>query len=141
MAVSRWLWKEWGHASGRTLEETSARVAERTSVSGPEQCFVLLLDELAVATASFVHRDLPSRPDLTPWLAGVFVQPEFRYRGLASHLVRAVEASCQAAGIPTMWLFTASAVDLYARLRWRAVAMEQHRGRKVTLMRRDLRAR
>jgi hypothetical protein len=114
--VSRWLWEEWGRANGRTLEETSVRVAARTSVSGPEQCFVLLVDEVPVATASFVHRDLPSRPDLTPWLAGVFVQPEFRCRGFASHLVRAVEVSGRAVRILTIWLFTGSAVDLYARL-------------------------
>jgi len=63
-------------------------VTARTSVSGPEQCFVLLVDEVPVATASFVHPDLPSRPNLTPWLAGVYVQPEFRCRGFASHSVR-----------------------------------------------------
>ena len=80
--VSRWLWEEWRRADGHSLEETIAKVAKRTSASGPEQCFVLLADGAPVATASLVQRDLPARPDLRPWLAEVFVEPKFRRRAL-----------------------------------------------------------
>ena len=41
----------------------------------------MLPNEVPVGTASLVTKDLPSSPDLTPWLAGVLVRPEFRGRG------------------------------------------------------------
>jgi GNAT superfamily N-acetyltransferase len=136
--VARWLWDEWRREDGYSLEETIAKVGERTSPLGPEQCFVLLVNGAPVATASLTQRDLPARPDLKPWLAEVFVKPKFRRRGIASQLVRCVEAACRSAEIPIGWLFTASAADLYSRLGWHAVGIEPYHGTNVILMRRDL---
>jgi GNAT superfamily N-acetyltransferase len=136
--VARWLWDEWRRDDGYSLEEIISKVAKRTSPSGPEQCFVLLANGEPVATASLTQRDLPARPDLKPWLAEVFVKPIFRRRGLASQVVRCVEAACRSAEIPVAWLFTASAADLYSRLGWHAVGIEPYQGTNVILMRRDL---
>jgi N-acetylglutamate synthase-like GNAT family acetyltransferase len=136
--VARWLWDEWRRDDGYSLEEAIARVAKRTSPSGPEQCFVLLVNSAAVATASLTHCDLPARPDLKPWLAEVFVKPRFRHRGFASRLVRCVETACRSAQISNIWLFTDSAADLYSRLGWRAVGIEAYHGTDVTLMHRNL---
>jgi GNAT superfamily N-acetyltransferase len=60
--------------------------------SGPEQTFVLFDQDRPVGTASLAHDDLAARRDLTPWLAGVLVEPAFRGRGYATALVRRVEA-------------------------------------------------
>lgn len=136
--VARWLWEEWRREDGYSLQETITKVAKRTSPSGPEQCFVLLLNGTPVATASLTDRDLPARLDLKPWLAEVFVKPKFRCRGFASQLVRCVEGACRSAEIPTVWLFTASAADLYSRLGWQALGIEAYHGTDVILMRRDL---
>ncbi|MGH7044787.1 MAG: GNAT family N-acetyltransferase [Stellaceae bacterium] len=123
--VSQWLWEEWGRQGGQSLDEETTRVAARTSVAGPEQCFVLLSDGRPVATASLVHHDLATRPDLTPWLAAVFVDSAFRGCGFASQLVRTAEAACRAADIMKLWLHTVSAAGLYARLEWRAVGIDR----------------
>jgi GNAT superfamily N-acetyltransferase len=136
--VSRWLWEEWGRQDGQSLEDEIVRVAARTSPLGPEQCFVLLVDGAPVATASLVRHDLATRPDLTPWLGGVFVKPDFRGRGFASQLVRAVEAACRAADIPKIWLYTAMAAGLYDSLGWQTVGLESLHQATVTLMCCDL---
>jgi GNAT superfamily N-acetyltransferase len=82
------------------------------------------------------HKDLETRPDLTPWLAGVFVQPAFRGRGYATALVRRVEAFASAASVRTLWLYTWTAEPLYARLGWQRAGLETDpkRGREVVLM-------
>jgi hypothetical protein len=49
-----------------------------------------------------VAHDLDERPDLTPWLAGVFVFPEARGRAHVVHLIQAVEAACRSAAIPVV---------------------------------------
>ncbi|WP_043337007.1 GNAT family N-acetyltransferase [Belnapia moabensis] len=105
---------------------------------GPEESFVLFEDDRPVGTASLSHDDLPSRPDLTPWLAGVFVLPEHRGRGHASALVRHVEGFARAASVAELWLYTRTAESLYARLGWQRVGLEQSNGHEVALMRRRL---
>jgi GNAT superfamily N-acetyltransferase len=136
--VARWLWDEWRREDGYSLEEMIAKVAKRRSPSGPEQCFVLLVNRAPVATASLTQHDLPARLDLKPWLAEVFVKPEFRRRGFASKLVGCVETACRSAEIPTIWLFTSSAAYLYSRLGWHAVGIEVYNGTSTILMRRNL---
>ena len=83
-------------------------------------------------------RALAERPDLTPWLAGVFVVPEARRRGYAARLIAAVEQAGRAGSIPTLWLYTSSAERIYARAGWRTVETFDRRGKPTALMRRDL---
>jgi GNAT superfamily N-acetyltransferase len=66
--------------------------------------------EKPVATASFVAADLASRPDLTPWLASVFVDLPYRGRGHAALLVRRVEDAARAAKTETLWRYTPDAL-------------------------------
>jgi GNAT superfamily N-acetyltransferase len=140
--VAGWLWHEWWHQDGYTLEQTHDAVAASVSPSGPPQSFVLLVDGKPIGTASLVAHDLDERPDLTPWLAGVFVIPEARGRGHVVHLIEAVEAACRFAAIPVVWLYTAGAEHVYARAGWHSVETIQRLGRRpVTLMRRDLTSR
>jgi GNAT superfamily N-acetyltransferase len=136
--AAEWIWREWARPKGRALERVVARMAARRAACGPEQTFVLLDRGQPAATASLVHEDLDARPDLTPWLASVFVHPDFRGRGHAPRLVRAVEASCVAAGVATLYLNSNTAVPLYARLGWREIGEAPSGAETVTLMRRDL---
>jgi GNAT superfamily N-acetyltransferase len=137
--VAGWLWYEWWHQDGCTLKQTHDAVTASISRSGPPQSFVLLVDGKPIGTASLVAHDLDERPDLTPWLAGVFVIPEARGRGHVVHLIQAVEAACRSAAIPVVWLYTTGDERVYARAGWRSVDTIQRHGRRpVTLMRRDL---
>ncbi len=136
--IAPWLWREWARAKGRSLEQVTTRLASRQADVGPEQTFVLLDGGVAAATASLVHHDLDPRPELTPWLASVFVDPPFRGRGHAVRLVRAVEATALAGGVRRLWLHSEHAAELYARIGWIADGPEVDHGHAVTLMHRDL---
>ena len=137
--VAQWLWDEWHLDAGDSIEAVRDAVAASVSPIGPPQTFVLLVDNRPVGTASLVAHDLDERPNLTPWLAGVFVIPEARGRGHVIHLIQAVEVACRSAGVGTVWLHTTSAERVYARAGWHSVeAIQRHGRRPVTLMRRDL---
>ena len=56
-----------------------------------------------------------SAPISTPWLAGVFVQPDVRGRGYAGLLIVAVEQERRAASIPMLWLYTRAAPSVCMR--------------------------
>jgi GNAT superfamily N-acetyltransferase len=134
--VAAWLVKEFGYPGGRTPEQVTARIL--APPNGPEETFVLLEHDKPVGTASLTHDDLKSRPDLTPWLAGVYIEPSARGRGHATALVRRVEAFAATAGVSTLWLYTWTAESLYARLGWQRVGPETDRGKEVVLMTRHL---
>jgi GNAT superfamily N-acetyltransferase len=134
--VAKWLVGEFGRPGGRTEEELTALILAPTR--GPEETFVLFDQGIPAGTASLAHDDLATRRDLTPWLAGVFVEPAYRGRGYATALVRRVEAFALAASVPVLWLFTWTAEPLYAGLGWKRVGLEINHGDDVVLMSRRL---
>ncbi len=121
---------------GYTVDEMAALILAPTA--GPNETFVLFDGDWPVGTAGLLRSDLESRPDLTPWLGGLFVEPAFRGRGHATALVRQVEAFARAAPVPVLWLYTLHAEGLYLRLGWQHAGVEQDAGHDVVLMRREL---
>ena len=124
------------HPGGCTIDEMTALILKPPG--GPNKTFVLFESDRAVGTAGLMRSDLESRPDLTPWLGGLYVEPAFRGRGHATALVRKVEDFARAVPASTLWLYTLSADRLYLRLGWQHAGVEQEDGRDVILMRRDL---
>jgi GNAT superfamily N-acetyltransferase len=138
--VARWRVDAFfNQLGGYTVEELTTLIL--APPVGSEENFVLFDGDEPVGTAGVAPYDLATRPDPAPWLVGVYVQPAFRGRGHAAALVRRVEAFAQQASVPVLWLYTATAETLYARLGWQHVGMEQDAGQPVVLMRRDLAAR
>lgn len=136
--VADWLWREWWRRTGRTLEEAEAVYAACRAEVGAPQTLVLLSGGTPIGTATLARHDLEERPDLTPWLAGVFVVPEARGRGHVGHLLTAFDEACRAASIKTAWLYTNTAVLLYLQAGWRVAEVIQRSGKlPTTLMRRD----
>lgn len=121
---------------GYSVEEMTALIL--APPVGPKETFVLFDRDQPVGTAGVVRGDLDTRVDLTPWLAGVFVRPEFRGHGCATALIRRAEAFAAAASVRVLWLYTLTAEPFYARLGWQRVGLEQEDGREVVLMRRLL---
>lgn len=96
--------------------------------------FVALADDgRPLGSAALVFDDLEGDPR-NPWLASVFVPPEHRRRGVASVLVAAVEDAARRFGYSRLFLFTASAPELYARLGWRSLERRHYRGEHVQVM-------
>jgi GNAT superfamily N-acetyltransferase len=126
------------HPGGYTVEAMTTLIL--APIGGPNATFVLFDGAQPVGTAGLMREDLESRPDLTPWLGGLYVQPAFRGRGHAASLVRRVEDAARDASIAVLWLYTLNAAELYRRLGWQHAGWEREDGRAVTLMRRDLSA-
>jgi GNAT superfamily N-acetyltransferase len=136
--VASWLWEEFRRPRGQTLEETLAAVHGAIAAARMPRTFVLLADGEPVGMASLAARDFEARPELTPWLAGVFVAPASRGRGFVAALIAAVEDECRENSIATLWLYTRRAERVYLRAGWRTVETVAHDGKTYALMRRDL---
>lgn len=135
--VARWRVEAFFNPpDGYTIEELTALIL--APPVGPEENFVLFDGDEPAGTGGIAPYDLAARPDLTPWLVGVFVQPAFRGRGHGMALVRRAEVFARAACVPALWLYTTTAETFYARLGWQRAGMEQDGGHAVVLMRHDL---
>ena len=136
--AAEWIWSAFWRRHGYPLKDIRALVAASNAAIGPPQCFVLLVDGTPVGTAGLIVSDLPSRPELTPWLAAVYVPPQMRGRGYARDLIRTVETAATRAGFDHLWLCTFDAEGLYAKAGWRSVERLQLYDLPAVLMRRDL---
>ncbi len=137
--TGRWRWAEFFARNGVDRDTVLGRERAAARSEGPlPRVLVGLCGDEPVGMATLAAQDLDTRPDLTPWLAGVYVLPGHRRRGHARRLVAAIEDLAREAGFPTLWLYTRSAEPLYRACGWRAAETVARQGRDYLLMRRDL---
>ena len=130
-----WLFGEWGHLNaGETLEKRVARLTSHSGRPGIPATLIALEGDTLLGSASLVANDLSTRPELSPFLASVFVLPAHRQQGVGSALVRQVMHTAALLGFPTLYLITHDQQQLYAKLGWSAVEELDYRGETVTLM-------
>jgi len=137
--VAGWTYETWGHLyPGLTLEQAIERTKANCGQVGVPSIFVAMQGDTPVGTASLIADDMSIRRELTPWLASVFVVPEWRGQGIASVLVKRVEAEAIENGIRHFYLYTPDQQALYRSLGWKDVESLEYRGETVTLMSRQL---
>jgi predicted N-acetyltransferase YhbS len=119
--VAAWIYDEWW----QYVEDTS--LAKLTDLLRPHLVsdqipfsLVASLHTLPVGTASLVAHDVGTEqwPQLSPWLAAVYVVPEYRRGGIGAALVNAVTAQAGAMGTVVLYLLTTEREDFYSRLGW-----------------------
>ncbi|GHA94336.1 GNAT family N-acetyltransferase [Modicisalibacter luteus] len=139
VTVATWQHEAWGHLNpslgftGRCDE-----VRSECGSGGVPRVFVAMSNDRPVGTASLIECDMTSRPHLTPWLASVFVLPEWRGQGIASRLVKRVEEEARSTGLERFYLYTPDQQSLYGRLGWQEREHLTYRGEAVTIMTRTL---
>lgn len=105
---------------------------------GAWQSLLALQGERLLGSASLARDDLPSRAELTPWLACVYVHPEHRGQGLAERLITAICAHARDQGHERIYLHTHDRADYYASRGWRGLEDFQAYGERHRLMGRSL---
>ena len=133
-AVSDWIWMEWArHEPGVSRADSDASVHAALRGDRMPHFVVARADGVPVGCASIVAADLPTRRDLCPWLANVYVQPAWRGRGLGTALIeRAMAYGAQFAEV--LYLYTSGGTALYERLGWRAHDTSHYAGRPIAIM-------
>lgn len=134
-----WRWNAFFSDGEVSLEQILDR--ERTGAADPAllpTVVVLLAADEPIGMVALCNDDLDDRPDLNPWLAGLFVAPAHRGRGHARRLIGKVEAVAADAGIKRLSLYTASAVELYRSTGWATVETFDHDGALFHIMQKTL---
>ncbi len=116
------IWQTWWKADGHPLGHISGRLRE--NLSGSPIPFALVAHDGAafLGTASVIASDLAERPQLTPWVAAVWVEPGARQCGVGGALVDRATRDCFALGVSRAHLCARPQYSaFYERLGWTAI--------------------
>lgn len=111
---------------------------ERPEGGIPQTLVAQSPDGRLLGSVSLIRDDLPSRPDLNPWLASLLVLPEHRGSGIGQKLVRAAESVFATLGERTFYAFTEHAAGFFLRLGFERLGNGMAGGHPVAILRRSL---
>lgn len=137
--IAQWHQDQWQHISPHLT--TSLRIKEYSAyANGPAipSCILAFIDNQPAGSASLVTSDMETRPDLSPWLASVFVSPQFRGHGIATQLIEKCLSDARQLNIKSVYLFTTDQMHFYQRRGWKLLESTTYHGENVDIMSYDL---
>lgn len=120
---------KWFHSKWRiSLEAYEASIREcLTGSDGVPQWYVAAEDDSIVGGIGVIENDFHDRKDLTPNVCALYVEPEYRCRGIAGKLLQNVCEDMHSFGIDTLYLIT-DHTSFYERYGWLFLCMVQGDG-------------
>lgn len=130
---------EWKHLNpSLTLEGRAAAIAEAAGREGIPSIFIAVSGDQLVGSAALVQNDMDTKPDLTPWLAAVYVKEGFRRQVVATDLIARCEIEAARSNASVWYLYTELASGLYEKLGWRHLERCEYKGVTVDVMRKQI---
>lgn len=133
--LARWHHQEWSALRpGDSVDARIIRLKGWCGRGGIPLTVIALSDDELLGSASLIEHDMDDRLELTPWLAGVFVAPEHRRKGIGAALVSRVMAEATSLCVPTLYLYTVDSTAFYESLGWSLMEKTRYRQMAVSIM-------
>ena len=133
--LAQWHFQQW---AALYPEQTQLNFEQelRQSLQGLNipRTWVICEGDSAFGSASIVAEDMATHPELTPWLASVYIDSSLRGQGWGTQLIRRLMDDCAEAGLQQAYLFTPGQEQFYLSLGWTIRNREMYQGEAVTLM-------
>lgn len=137
--IAGWHFTEWGHTDpSATLAGWTEGLRQRTKRGQIPTTYVALEGDEPLGSVTLVEHDMRTHPDLSPWLAGVYVIPERHHQGIGSLLVRHAVQQVVPMGVTRLYLYTHAARVFYEKLGWRFLEEDVYEGQAVAIMAIDI---
>lgn len=116
------IWRAWWEPHGVSRDYIAGRLKETLAATALPRAFVAHAGDVFAGTASVIESDLDERPQYTPWVAAVWIEPQFRSRQIGRKLISHAADHAFAAGAPRVYLTARPARrSLYEELGWLVV--------------------
>lgn len=136
-ALTKWWLAQWGYGMGFT-DTTGRKAVENLARNHASQTALIgLVDDQPAGSVFLVESDLETHTHLTPWLAGLLVQPQYRKLGLGECLIRTLLDHAREQSFEEIYLYTAIP-SLYRRLGWEDFEAIEMGGKPNMIMRYEL---
>lgn len=133
--IAEWHFAEWGYLDpDGTLASWTEGLGQRTRREQIPTTYVALEGDELLGSVTLVEQDMLTRPDLSPWVAGVYVAAAHRQRGIGSALVRHAVRQAAQMGVKRLYLYTHPARAFYLKLGWQLLEEAVYEGRPVAIM-------
>jgi len=118
-AVADRIWRAWWEPNGYPLNYITGRLKENLQDTPIPLALVAYDGSAFLGTASLIASDLEERPELSPWVAAVWVEESARGHGIGAALVNDAAMACFASGYERDYLCArARMTGFYERLGW-----------------------
>lgn len=117
--VANRVWKQWWEAKGQT--ENAVADGLRHAFAAQSFCgaFAAVHKGAYVGSAMVIESDMDDRPEYSPWIAGIFVEPQYRGQGIGATLVTHAAQNAFQHGASTVYLCaTRKNATYYDMLGW-----------------------
>ncbi len=116
------IWNAWWRPHGRLLQVVTDFFDDLPEARGIPFCLVAHDDGRYLGSALAIASDLDERPELSPWVGALWVEPEFRRQGVAAGLVKAALTEVFSVGHEVAFLCaTAEKRGMYQNQGWRLI--------------------
>ena len=130
------IWRAWWKADGHPLGYISGRLRENMNATPIPFALIAHDGDAFLGTASVIASDLAERPQLTPWVAAVWVEAQVRRRGIGAALVDRATLDCFALGVSRAYLCARpQRAGYYEKLGWIPIEREAGPHRMSVLIR------
>lgn len=137
--IADWHQNQWHDISpDLTTKLRISMYSDYASKPGVPCCIVALIGDKPAGSASLVISDMDTHRHLSPWLASVYVHPEYRNQGIATNLLKHCSNNAQLAGVKTLYLFTPDQSAFYLKRGWKLLESCDYHGENVDIMCFDL---
>lgn len=137
--LANWSFNEWSSLHpDRTLEDVEQLMLERSNKEKIPLCLVAIENNKVIGMIALKTNDLESRPNLSPWLAGLYVDTKHRRKGVGKQLVLAIEKEAARLGVNKLFLITPESEEYYSKFYWVVRERTELNGHSVTVMEKDI---
>lgn len=122
--AARWFHEKWGIPLKAYLESMEECIGNADAVP---QWYIAMDHERIIGGLGVIENDFHNRKDLTPNVCAVYVEDDYRCRGIAGNLLSHACADMADKGISTLYLLT-DHTSFYERYGWEFLCMAQGEG-------------
>jgi predicted N-acetyltransferase YhbS len=137
---AKWRLEAFGDVLGANLPDEIRRLEDFVGNGAEQVALMASCDGVSAGTCLLTPKELEPCHPVSPWLAGLYVVPEFRRRGIGGILVRATEEQARQRGHRQIYLYSDDATSYYEGLGWQVVEQTTWKDYPMALMAHDLQA-
>lgn len=120
--MTNWMYKWWGEEKGYTFDGVKCYMEHSFQKDKLPKSYGMFCDGRIIGMFQFIYEDLEVRPDIYPWLANLYVDEEYRNKGVARKLLEKVkEIAKSTINSEELYLFTKH-IGLYEKFGWEYVS-------------------